>query len=134
MARILVVDDALFTRKLIAGALATEGHQVVGEADNGVDAVARFASLRPDLTTLDIRMPNKDGLAALAEIMTIDPHARVVMCSAAADESKVIQSINLGAKDFVVKPIQPRRLLQAIEAALTPPRCSHADPCDTDEL
>lgn len=79
-------------------------------------------------------MADKDGLAALAKIMKIDPHARVVMCSAAAGESKVIQAISLGAKDFVAKPIQPRRLLQAVEAALTPSRCSRKDLCETDKL
>jgi two-component system chemotaxis response regulator CheY len=120
MARILVVDDAAFMRKVIADALAAGGHQIAGEARNGAEAVERFRALQPDLTTLDIRMPEKDGLAVLAEIMTIDPHARVVMCSAAGQESKVLQSIRLGAKDFIVKPVQPDRLLRAVEAALDP--------------
>jgi two-component system, chemotaxis family, chemotaxis protein CheY len=118
MARILVVDDAAFMRKVIGEALAAGGHQIVGEARNGVEAVERFLALRPDLITLDIRMPEKDGLATLAEIMTIDPCARVLMCSAAGQESKVIESIKLGAKDFIVKPFQPDRLRCAVEAAL----------------
>jgi two-component system chemotaxis response regulator CheY len=118
MAGILVVDDSAFLRKVIGDILASEGHNVVGEAENGADAVTRFNALRPDIATLDIRMPGKDGLAALAEIMTIVPTARVVMCSAAGEKSKVIQAITLGAKDFVVKPLQPARLLLAIEKAL----------------
>ena len=82
MARVLVVDDAAFMRKVLGDALASGGHEVVGQAANGTEAVERFQELRPELTTLDITMPEKDGLAALAEIMAIDPAARVVMCSA----------------------------------------------------
>ena len=119
MARILVVDDSAFIRKLIRDILTSEGHSVVGEAENGIDAVALFHALRPDVTTLDIRMPGKDGLAVLAEIMTVAPTARVVMCSAAGEASKVIQSIRLGAKDFIVKPLQPGRLVEAVETALS---------------
>lgn len=118
MARILVVDDAAFMRKVISDALVAGGHQIAGEARNGLEAVEQFQALRPDLTTLDITMPDKDGLQALAEIMTLDPRARVVMCSAAGQEHKVIESIKLGAKDFIVKPLQPERLLLAIGKAL----------------
>lgn len=119
MARVLVVDDAAFMRKVLGDALASGGHEVVGEAGNGMEAVERFQQLRPELTTLDITMPEKDGLAALAEIMAIDPAARVVMCSALGQETKVLESIKLGAKDFVVKPFQPARVLEAIGKALT---------------
>ena len=80
MARILVVDDAAFMRKMVSDALVKGGHEVVGEAGNGVEAVARYQELRPEVTTLDITMPEKDGLAALKEIIAIDPAARVVMC------------------------------------------------------
>ncbi len=118
MARVLVVDDAAFMRKVVSDALAAGGHEVVGQAGNGEEAVARFQELRPELTTLDITMPQKDGLAALADIMAIDPSARVLMCSALGQESKVIESIKLGAKDFVVKPFQPNRLLEAVGKAL----------------
>ena len=118
MARVLVVDDAAFMRKLLGDALASGGHEVVGQAANGDEAVARFQELRPELTTLDITMPEKDGLAALAEIMAIDPKARVVMCSALGQETKVLESIKLGAKDFVVKPFQAPRVLEAVEKAL----------------
>jgi two-component system, chemotaxis family, chemotaxis protein CheY len=91
---------------------------VVGEAGNGVEAIARFQELKPDLMTLDITMPDKDGLAALAEIVAADPSARVVMCSALGQESKVLEAIKLGAKDFVVKPFQPARVIEAVGKAL----------------
>ena len=118
MARVLVVDDAAFMRKMVSDALAKGGHEVVGEAGNGVEAVARFQELKPDLMTLDITMPEKDGLTALAEIVAADPSARVVMCSALGQEAKVLEAIKLGAKDFVVKPFQPAQLLEAVGKAL----------------
>ena len=118
MARVLVVDDAAFMRKVLGDALASGGHEVVGQAANGKEAVDLFQNLRPELTTLDITMPEKDGLAALAEIMAIDPAARVVMCSALGQETKVLESIQLGAKDFVVKPFQAGRVLEAVSNAL----------------
>jgi two-component system chemotaxis response regulator CheY len=118
MARVLVVDDAAFMRKLLTDALTNGGHEVVGEAGNGVEAVARWQELRPELTTLDITMPEKDGLAALAEIMAIDPSAKIIMCSALGQEGKVLEAVKLGAKDFVVKPFQPPRVLEAVEKAL----------------
>ena len=118
MGGILVVDDAAFMRKMVKEALATAGHEVVGEAGNGVDAVARYHELKPDLMTLDITMPEKDGLAALADIMGSDPSARVVMCSALGQETKVVQALKLGAKDFVVKPFQGDRVAEAVGKAL----------------
>ena len=118
MARVLVVDDAAFMRKMVSDALAKGGHEVVGEAGNGTEAVERFQELGPELTTLDITMPEKDGLEALKEIMALDPKARVVMCSALGQESKVLQAIKSGAKDFVVKPFQPDRVLEAVSKAL----------------
>ncbi|MBX5440788.1 MAG: response regulator [Solirubrobacteraceae bacterium] len=118
MARVLVVDDAAFMRKMVTDALTKGGHEVIGEAGNGAEAVERWQELRPDLTTLDITMPEKDGLAALKEIISIDPSAKVIMCSALGQESKVLESIKLGAKDFVVKPFQPDRVLDAVAKAL----------------
>jgi two-component system chemotaxis response regulator CheY len=118
MARVLVVDDAAFMRKVVSDALTKGGHEVVGEAGNGVEAITRFQELRPEVTTLDITMPELDGLSALREIMGLDPAARVVMCSALGQESKVLESIRLGAKDFVVKPFQADRVLDAVGKAL----------------
>jgi two-component system chemotaxis response regulator CheY len=119
MARVLVVDDAAFMRKMVTDALTGGGHEIVGEAGNGAEAVQRFQELRPDVMTLDITMPEKDGIAALKEIVALDPGAKVVMCSALGQESKVLESIKLGAKDFVVKPFQADRVLSAIEKALS---------------
>ena len=119
MARVLVVDDAAFMRKMVSDALVKGGHEVVGEAGNGNEAVARYQELRPEVTTLDTTMPEKDGLQALQEIMALDPSARVVMCSALGQESKVLESIKIGAKDFVVKPFQPDRVLGAVDKALS---------------
>jgi two-component system chemotaxis response regulator CheY len=118
MARVLIVDDAAFMRKMLSDALSSGGHEVVGEASNGNEAVQQFQELRPELTTLDITMPEKDGLQALREILSFDPTARVVMCSALGQESKVLESIKAGAKDFVVKPFQAERVLQAVGKAL----------------
>ncbi|MGO9908201.1 MAG: response regulator, partial [Solirubrobacteraceae bacterium] len=117
MARVLVVDDAAFMRKVVSDALASGGHEVVGEAGNGTEAVQRYQELSPELVTLDITMPEKDGLEALREIISIDPGARVLMCSALGQEAKVIESIQKGAKDFVVKPFQPAQLLEAVGKA-----------------
>jgi two-component system, chemotaxis family, chemotaxis protein CheY len=117
MARVLVVDDALFMRKLVSDALTGGGHEVVGEAANGEEAVQRYQELKPEVVTLDITMPGKDGLAALKEIVALDPSARVVMCSALGQESKVLEAVKAGAKDFIVKPFQPDRVLGAIAKA-----------------
>jgi two-component system chemotaxis response regulator CheY len=118
MARVLVVDDAAFMRKMVSDALTKGGHEVVGEAGNGTEAVAQYQALKPEVTTLDITMPEKDGLAALKEIIALDPGARVVMCSALGQESKVLESIKAGARDFVVKPFQPDRVIEAVGKAL----------------
>jgi two-component system chemotaxis response regulator CheY len=119
MARVLVVDDAAFMRKMVTDALTKGGHEVIGEAANGIEAVERYRELRPEVTTLDITMPEKDGLAALQEIIGLDPSARVIMCSALGQESKVLESIKIGAKDFIVKPFKAERVLGAVDKALT---------------
>jgi two-component system chemotaxis response regulator CheY len=118
MARILIVDDAAFMRKVLTDSLTQGGHEVVGEASNGKDAVTRFQEVSPELTTLDITMPEVDGLEALRDILATDPSARVIMCSALGTEDKVLEAIRLGAKDFVVKPFQPERVLEAVARAL----------------
>jgi two-component system chemotaxis response regulator CheY len=118
MAKVLVVDDAMFMRKVVTDALNSGGHEVVGEAANGQEAVDRFKELRPDVTTLDITMPEMDGIAALREIIALDPSARVVMCSAIGQETKVLEAVKTGAKDFIVKPFQTERVLAAIDKAM----------------
>jgi two-component system chemotaxis response regulator CheY len=119
VARILIVDDAAFMRKVLADALSGGGHEVVGEAANGADAVTRFREVHPDVTTLDITMPEVDGLQALREILAVDPAAKVVMCSALGAEDKVLEAVRGGAKDFVVKPFLAERVLAAVEHALS---------------
>ena len=118
MARVLVVDDAVFMRRMVSDALSQGGHEVIGEAANGAEAIERYQELRPEVTTLDITMPEKDGLSALREIIELDPAARVVMCSALGQESKVLESIKAGARDFVVKPFQADRVIEAVGKAL----------------
>lgn len=115
MARVLVVDDAAFMRRVISDMLLEHGHEVVGEAADGFEALEVFKAARPDVTTLDITMPELDGLAALREMLAYDPGAKVVVCSALGQESKVLDAIRSGAKDFVVKPFQPERLVGAVE-------------------
>lgn len=118
MARVLVVDDAAFMRKMLGDVLVGGGHEVSGEAGDGTDAVRMYQELRPDLVTMDITMPEKDGLEALREIIEIDPAARVIMCSALGQEARVLESVKLGARDFVVKPFSPGSVLTAVEKAL----------------
>jgi two-component system, chemotaxis family, chemotaxis protein CheY len=105
-------------RKMLGDVLAKGGHEVIGEGANGAEAITQYQSLRPDIMTLDITMPEKDGLAALREILTLEPSAKIIMCSALGQESKVLEAIKSGAKDFVVKPFQPDRVLDAIGKAL----------------
>ena len=118
MPSVLIVDDAAFMRMMIKNILAEAGYNVVGEAENGQIAVAKHRELKPDLTTMDITMPELDGLAALKQIREADPAARVVMCSAMGQQSMVIESIQAGARDFIVKPFQPERVLEAVQKAL----------------
>jgi two-component system chemotaxis response regulator CheY len=118
MPSVLIADDAAFMRMMIKNILTEAGYDVVGEAENGQVAVAKYRELSPDLTTMDITMPEMDGLAALREIREADPAARVVMCSAMGQQSMVIESIQAGARDFIVKPFQPERVLAAVQKAL----------------
>ena len=118
MPSVLIADDAAFMRMMLKNVLTEAGYDVVGEAENGAVAVARYRELDPDLTTMDITMPEMDGLAALKEIRAGDPSARVVMCSAMGQQSMVIESIQAGARDFIVKPFQPDRVLEAVQKAL----------------
>jgi len=118
MPSVLIADDAAFMRMMIKNILTEAGYEIAGEAENGAVAVAKYKELKPDLTTMDITMPEMDGLQALKEIRSADPSARVVMCSAMGQQSMVIESIQAGAKDFIVKPFQPDRVLEAIQKAL----------------
>lgn len=118
-AKVLIVDDAAFMRMMIKDILSKNGFDVVGEAENGEVAVEKYKELSPDLVTMDITMPEKDGIEALKDIKKINPAAIVIMCSAMGQQAMVIDAIQAGAKDFIVKPFQAERVLEAINKALS---------------
>ena len=115
MAKILVCDDAAFMRKSLALILKEGGHDVVGEAEDGDVAVNMFRTLKPEIVLLDITMPGKDGLQALKEILAIKADAKVIMCSAMGNQENVVEAIRSGAKDFILKPPTPQKLLEVVE-------------------
>lgn len=117
--RILIVDDAAFMRMMIKDILVKNGFEVVGEAADGSEAVEKYFELKPDLVTMDITMPEKDGIQALKEIKEKDAAATIIMCSAMGQQAMVIDAISAGAKDFIVKPFQADRVVEAIEKALS---------------
>ena len=112
---ILVVDDAAFMRMMIKDILTKNGYNVAGEAENGVKAVEKYNELKPDLVLMDITMPEMDGIQALKKIKEADSSALVIMCSAMGQQAMVIESIQAGAKDFIVKPFQADRVIEAVK-------------------
>ncbi|MBE5855960.1 MAG: response regulator [Lachnospiraceae bacterium] len=112
---ILVCDDAAFMRMMIKDILTKNGYNVAGEAENGVKAVEKYNETKPDLVLMDITMPEMDGIQALKQIKANDPGATVIMCSAMGQQAMVIESIQAGAKDFIVKPFQADRVLEAVK-------------------
>ena len=119
--KILLVDDAAFMRKMIKDTLTKNGYTEVYEAVDGLDAVEKFTELSPDLVVMDITMPNMDGLEALKAIRAKDGSANVVMCSAMGQESMVMDAVRSGAKDFIVKPFKPDRVLKTVTSILGAP-------------
>jgi two-component system, chemotaxis family, chemotaxis protein CheY len=117
MAKVMVVDDAAFMRRILGGILSGAGHEVV-ECEDGQEAVKRYPQVRPDLVTMDITMPEMDGLEACRRILASDPEARIVMCSALGQEEIVREAIRIGAREFIVKPFAPERILQAVQGVL----------------
>ncbi len=115
---VLVCDDAIFMRTMISDILSQAGFEIVGEAETGVQAVQQYRNLRPDLVTMDIVMPDMGGIDAVREICKEDPSARILMCSAMGQQALVVEAIQAGAKDFVVKPFQPSRVLEAVQRVL----------------
>ena len=111
---ILIVDDAAFMRMMIKDILSKNGYNVAGEAENGAKAVEKYNELKPDLVLMDITMPEMDGIQALKKIKETDPSALVIMCSAMGQQAMVIESIQSGARDFIVKPFQADRVLEAV--------------------
>lgn len=116
--RVLIVDDAAFMRMMVKDILSKNGYDIVGEAANGLQAIEKYQELRPDITTMDITMPEMDGISAVKEIKKLDPNAKVIMCSAMGQQAMVIEAIQSGARDFIVKPFQPDRVLEAIRKAV----------------
>ncbi len=116
--RVLVVDDAAFMRMMVRDILSKNGYDVVGEAENGMKAVEKYQELHPDLTTMDITMPEMDGISAVKAIRKIDPNAKIIMCSAMGQQAMVIEAIQAGARDFIVKPFQADRVLEAVRKAV----------------
>jgi len=116
--RVLVCDDAIFMRTMISDILSGAGYDVVGEAETGVQAIERYKDLRPDLVTMDIVMPDMGGIEAVREIIKVDADAKILMCSAMGQQALVVEAIQAGAKDFVVKPFQPSRVLEAVQRVL----------------
>ena len=116
--RVLICDDALFMRTMLAEILEQSGFEVVGQAQTGAEAVARYRDLQPDLVTMDIIMPEMGGIEAVKKITQMDPSARILMCSAMGQQALVQEALQAGARDFVVKPFQPSRVLEAVQRVL----------------
>jgi len=116
--KVLVVDDTKFMRDILKNILKKKELEIIGEASNGKEAVLKYQELKPDLVTMDIIMPEMDGIEAVKKIMQIDPSARILMCSAMGQQALVIEAIQSGARDFVIKPFQPARVLEAVDRAL----------------
>ena len=118
MTRVLIVDDAAFMRMMLKDILTKNGLEVVGEAVNGADAVDKYKELQPDIVTMDITMPEMDGITAVKEIRGSHPDAKIIMCSAMGQQPMVLEAIQAGAKDFVVKPFQADRVIGSINKVL----------------
>jgi two-component system chemotaxis response regulator CheY len=118
MIRVMIVDDAAFMRNMLKNYIIEAGFEVVCEATNGVEAIRLFAQHHPDIVTMDITMPDMDGVAAVTEIIKLHPTAKIIMCSAMGQQKMVLDAIVAGAKDFIVKPFQKERVLESINKVL----------------
>lgn len=113
--KVLIIDDTAFMRMTLRNILEKNGYEVVAEAEDGIQAVEKYLQIKPDLVTMDITMPNMDGITAIKKIMAEDPNARIVVVSAMGQKALVIEALNSGAKDFIVKPFQPERIVEALQ-------------------
>ena len=116
---ILIVDDAAFMRMMIKDIVTKNDLEVVGEAQNGIEALEMYEKFKPDIVTMDITMPEKDGISAVKDIMGKYPQAKIIMCSAMGQQSLVMEAIKAGARDFLVKPFKPDRVIEAINKVLS---------------
>lgn len=116
---ILIVDDAAFMRMMIKDVLVKNGFMIAGEAENGAKAIDKYKELNPDLVIMDITMPEVDGIQAVKEIKKINPSAKIIMCSAMGQQAMVIEAIQAGARDFIVKPFQAERIIEAVKKVLS---------------
>ena len=116
--RVLIVDDAVVMRMMIKGILSKNGYDIVGEAQNGVEAVEKYNVLSPDLVTMDMVMPEMDGITAVREIVADHPDARIIMCTSMGQQALVVEAIQAGAKSFITKPFQPPKILETVEKVL----------------
>jgi two-component system chemotaxis response regulator CheY len=116
---VMIVDDALFMRTMLRDIFVAAGWQVAGEADNGEEAISEYDRLRPDLITMDIVMPEMGGIEALKKILAVDPTARIVVCSALGQNHLILEALQAGAKDFIVKPFQQEQVLKVVERVVS---------------
>ena len=115
---IMIVDDLAFIKLLLKDLIEKAGFRVIGEASDGEEAIDMYQEKKPDLMLLDITMPKMDGITALKKILVLDPDAKIIMCSALGQQRLIVQAIQLGAKDFIVKPFRPERVISSIKKAL----------------
>ncbi|MEE8168454.1 MAG: response regulator [Candidatus Hydrothermarchaeales archaeon] len=118
MANILIVDDSAFMRNMVKDILVQEGHTIVGEAADGDDAIAKYKELRPEIVTMDVVMPGTDGIDAVRGIIESDPNAKIIMCSALGQREMVVDALEAGAKDYIVKPFQPLMVKEVVKKIL----------------
>jgi len=116
--KVLIVDDSGFMRSILRNIIVREPYELAGEAGSGQEAVAKYLELRPDLVTMDIVMPEMDGIEAVRQILAVDPGARIIMVSAMGQQGMVIDAIQAGARDFIIKPFQPSRVHEALKRVM----------------
>lgn len=116
--KVLIVDDLTFIKIVLRDLVTRAGFRVVGEASNGLEAIEMYQERHPDVVLLDITMPKMDGITALKRILELDPLARIIMCSALGQQRLIVQAIQLGARDFIVKPFQPERVISSIKKTM----------------
>ena len=116
---ILIADDALFTRMMLRNILFDNGYNAVVEAETGAEAIWAYERWKPDLVIMDINMPEMDGMTALRNILSMDPQARIIVCSALGEKHLMMEALEAGVKDFITKPIQPDKVMEVISKALT---------------